>query len=76
LDCSYTTAIGINDLPALPSLIDVYPNPADENMNVNTSRLAGSDYRIEMYNSMGQLVSSQAADTDGTTTINTSELPA
>lgn len=76
LDCSYTTAIGINDLPALPSLIDVYPNPADENLNVNTSRLAGNDYRIELYNSMGQLVSAHAADVDGTTTINTSELPA
>ncbi len=74
LDCSFTTAIGINDLPAIPSLISVYPNPAEDVMNVNTSRLAGDDYTIELYNSIGELVSTTPADADGITSINTENL--
>lgn len=76
LDCGYSNPIGMNEMPAIPSLIEVYPNPADENLNVNTSRLVGEGYTIQMYNSQGQLVSSQAADADGVTTINTETLPA
>lgn len=76
LDCGYSNPIGMNELSGIPSLIEVYPNPADENLNVNTSRLVGEGYTIEMYNSQGQLVSSQPADTDGVTTINTENLAA
>lgn len=76
LDCGYSNPIGMNELSGIPSLIEVYPNPADENLNVNTSRLVGEGYTIEMYNSQGQLVSSQAADADGVTTINTENLAA
>lgn len=76
LDCSYSNPIGVNELPAIPSVVEVYPNPAEGELNVNTSRLAGTDYVVEMYNSTGQLVSTQSADADGTTTINTSTLPA
>lgn len=76
LDCNYTTGIGINENTSLPSVIEVYPNPAEGEMNVNTSRLTGENYSIELYNSMGQLVSTTPADADGTTTINTSSLPA
>lgn len=75
LDCSYSSPIGINE-HAIPSVLEVYPNPADQELNVNTSRLAGNDYTIALYNAQGQLVSTQAADVDGTTTINTSTLPA
>lgn len=76
LDCSYTTAIGINDMPALPSLISVYPNPAEENLNINTTRLAGQDYTIELFNSLGEMVYSVPADADGITTINAEFLSA
>lgn len=74
LDCSYSNPIGVNELPAIPSVLEVYPNPADENLNVNTSRLVGTDYVVELYNAQGALVSTQAADVDGTTTINTENL--
>jgi dienelactone hydrolase len=74
LDCSYTTAIAIDEMPVIPSLISVYPNPAEETMNVNTSRLVGEGYTISLYNSLGALVSTQPADADGTTTINTENL--
>ncbi|HTF02847.1 MAG TPA: T9SS type A sorting domain-containing protein [Bacteroidia bacterium] len=74
LDCSYTTAIAIDEMPVIPSLISVYPNPAEETMSVNTSRLAGEGYTISLYNSLGALVSTQATDADGTTTINTENL--
>ncbi len=70
LDCSFTTAIGINDLPTIPSLISVYPNPAEDNMNVNTSRLVGENYIIELFNSLGELVYSSPVDADGITSIN------
>lgn len=76
LDCSYSNPIGVNELPAIPSVVEVYPNPAVNELNVNTSRLAGSDYVVELYNSTGQLVSTQAADVDGVTTIQTENLPA
>lgn len=76
LDCQYSNPIGMNELPAIPTVLDVYPNPADENINVNTSRLAGSDYTVELYNAQGALVSTQPADADGITTVNTSTLPA
>lgn len=75
LDCSYSNPIGVNELNPIASVIDVYPNPADENLNVNTARLAGNDYVVELYNAQGALVSTQPADADGTTTVNTSSLP-
>jgi para-nitrobenzyl esterase len=74
LDCSFTNPIGVNELPAIPSVLEVYPNPADENLNVNTTRLVGTDYVVEMYNAQGALVSTQPADVDGTTTINAENL--
>jgi para-nitrobenzyl esterase len=74
LDCSYSNPIGVNELPAISSVLEVYPNPADENVNVNTSRLVGDGYKVEMYNSLGELVNSTPADVDGTTTINTENL--
>lgn len=74
LDCSFTTAIGINDLPSIPSLISVYPNPAEDNMNVNTSRLVGENYVIELFNSLGELVYSSPVDADGITSINSENL--
>jgi para-nitrobenzyl esterase len=76
LDCSYSNPIGISEQPAIPSVIDVYPNPAVNELNVNTARLAGNDYVVELYNAQGQLVSTQPADADGITTINTENLPA
>jgi poly(3-hydroxybutyrate) depolymerase len=75
LDCSYSNPIGISE-QAIPSVLEVYPNPADDNLNVNTARLAGSDYVVELYNAQGALVSTQPADADGTTTLNTTSLPA
>jgi para-nitrobenzyl esterase len=76
LDCSYSNPIGISEQPAIPSVIDVYPNPAVNELNVNTARLAGNDYVVELSNAQGQLVSTQPADADGITTINTENLPA
>ncbi len=74
LDCSYSNPIGVNEMPTISSVLQVYPNPADENLNVNTTRLVGTDYVVEMYNAQGALVNTQAADVDGTTTINTENL--
>jgi hypothetical protein len=55
-------------------LITVFPNPAEDNLNVNTTRLAGQDYTIELFNSLGEMVYSAPADADGITTINTTLL--
>jgi len=71
LDCSYSNPIGINERPEIASVLTVYPNPAEDNLNVNTSRLAGSGYVVTMYNATGELVNSQPAKTDGITSINT-----
>ena len=74
LDCSYSNPIGMNELPAIHSVLDVYPNPANENINVNTGRLAGDDYKVELYNSVGELMSVTLAESDGVTTVNTESL--
>lgn len=61
----------MQELPALRSVLDVYPNPATTEFTVNTSRLAGNDYSIEVHDSTGKLFRRQRAENDGATTLNT-----
>jgi para-nitrobenzyl esterase len=56
LDCSYTTNVAVNNLHPLPSLIEIYPNPAENNFSVNLERLAGSDFSVEIYDAQGKLM--------------------
>ncbi len=63
LDCGYSNPLnypnGVNNLPALSSLIEVYPNPASANFTVNLERLAGENFSIEVFDAMGKLVDSK-----------------
>jgi para-nitrobenzyl esterase len=71
LDCGWSNPIGMQELPALRSVLDVYPNPATAEFTVNTGRLAGNDYSIEVYDATGKLFRRQRAEADGTTTLTT-----
>lgn len=59
LDCNYTTGVGVNNLSALPSVVEVYPNPAENNFSVNLERLAGNDFTLEVYDAQGKLILSK-----------------
>lgn len=74
LDCSYTTNVGVNNLSALPSVIEVYPNPAENNFSVNLERLAGSNFSLEMYNAEGKLMVSRTNLGNEKVEINTANL--
>jgi para-nitrobenzyl esterase len=56
LNCNYNNPIGINDLPALPSLIGMYPNPASDMVRVDLSRLAIAPDYIELVDNTGRVV--------------------
>ncbi|HET6992883.1 MAG TPA: T9SS type A sorting domain-containing protein [Bacteroidia bacterium] len=75
LDCSYTTNVAVNNLPALPSLIEIYPNPAENKFSVNLERLAGSDFSLEMYDAEGKLIENRKNLGNEKIEINTENLP-
>lgn len=59
LDCSYSNPVGLNDLPALASLINVYPNPANNNFTIDIERLAGENFTLEIFDATGRLMESR-----------------
>ncbi|MCX6310545.1 MAG: T9SS type A sorting domain-containing protein [Bacteroidetes bacterium] len=75
LDCSYTTGVGVNNLSALPSVLAVYPNPAENNFSVNLERLAGSDFSLEIYDAQGKLIESRKNLGNEKVIISTENLP-
>jgi para-nitrobenzyl esterase len=75
LDCSYSNPVAVNNLAALPSLIEVYPNPASSNTNltVNLERLAGENFSLEMFDATGRVVESRKELGNEKVEINTTE---
>lgn len=59
LNCSYLANVGINNVSTLPSLIEVYPNPATNNFSINLERLVGNNFTLELYDAQGRLVVSR-----------------
>ena len=61
-DTAYTTitvlqTISINEND-LSSLINIYPNPANDNINISLNQLEKENISITIYNGVGQLISS------------------
>jgi para-nitrobenzyl esterase len=76
LDCSYTTNVSVNNLPPLASVIEVFPNPAENNFSVNLTRLAGSDFTLQMFDAQGKMVENKTGLGNEIVKINTENLPA
>jgi hypothetical protein len=74
LDCSYSNPVGVNELRALPSILSVYPNPANSSFTIDAARLTGDDYSVDLYSSTGQLVWSRSLPADGKIHVNSEEL--
>lgn len=75
LDCSYSNPVAVNNLAPLPSLIQVFPNPAENNFTVNLTRLAGSDFTLQMFDAQGKMVENRTGLGNEVVTINTQGLP-
>jgi acetyl esterase/lipase len=56
LNCAYSNPVAVNNLSPLPSVIGIYPNPAENSFTINLERLAGSDFTLEMYDAQGKQV--------------------
>jgi para-nitrobenzyl esterase len=56
--CQYTTAVSIDEQPNLGSVFAIYPNPADGNFTIDLSRLAGTNFTVDLIDSRGALVHS------------------
>ena len=69
----YHSVLGINELTAQPVSIVIYPNPATDNLTIETSQQAD----IEILNIEGQLIKSVSRQTasGNKTNVNVSDLP-
>lgn len=76
LNCSYLANVGINNVSTLPSLIEVYPNPATNNFSINLERLVGNNFTLELYDAQGRLVVSRINLSNEKIEINTTGFPA
>ncbi|HEU4717397.1 MAG TPA: T9SS type A sorting domain-containing protein, partial [Bacteroidia bacterium] len=76
LQSGYTTNVAVNNLAPLPSLIGVFPNPATDAFTIQSDRLAGTGYIMDLYSSTGALVKSVPLSSSGQTTVSTNGLPA
>lgn len=74
LDCSYSNPVAVNNLTPLPSLIEVYPNPATTNFSVNLERLAGENFSIEVFDATGKMVETKTGLGNERVVINTENL--
>jgi poly(3-hydroxybutyrate) depolymerase len=74
LDCAYSNPVAVNHLSPLPSLIEVYPNPATTNFTVNLERLAGENFSIEVFDAMGKTVETKTGLGNERVVINTENL--
>lgn len=73
----YTTAtggVGIDEQAALAGEVDIYPNPADRDLNIKTNNLAID--KVELFNILGQKLLSKTIDRKNcfSVTLNTLEL--
>jgi hypothetical protein len=67
---------GISDLTNNENHFYLYPNPADEHVNISLQLDHPSDVQIEVFNSVGQRMTGSVDKTQGgtyKTTVNTSE---
>jgi para-nitrobenzyl esterase len=60
LNCNYTTAVGINENSAIGSVLPIFPNPSNGNFTVDLSRLAGTDFTVEVVDARGAVVAAYA----------------
>ncbi len=58
LDCSYTSfpLTGINELTAADAVINVFPNPAYNEVTVDLAAFKGNDVSIDLYDAIGRKV--------------------
>lgn len=59
LDTSFTSLTQIEQISLENNLINLYPNPVHNLLNIEFSNLSVEPKRIDIYNSLGQLINSQ-----------------
>jgi poly(3-hydroxybutyrate) depolymerase len=73
MDCSYSNPVAVNNLAPLPSLISVYPNPANTNFTIDIQRLAGESFRLEIFDATGRMMESKTGLGNEKIEVNTSD---
>lgn len=75
LNCVYNNPIGISEHNTVPSLISMYPNPANSNLHIDLSRLATIPVSIQLIDYTGRTVENISLNGNGSADVNTSTLP-
>lgn len=57
-----TSFTGITDIAQVSGTLDVYPNPANRTVTLHVMSDAAGMYRVQLYNTLGQLVLSEKMD--------------
>ena len=70
---SVVSCVGIQDLGLYNTNISIYPNPASQFTTINLDQITANEIRIEMVNSLGQLILNEH-EYGNTITINLSNL--
>lgn len=74
LNCGYNNPIGIRENSTLPSLISVYPNPANADVRIDLSRLATVPVSVQLIDYTGRVAKEIALSGNATAIVNTAEL--
>lgn len=69
------TTVGINEVQATAAGINIYPNPANNELNISFNNVQGKEVIYQVYNLMGQSVLNGTLKADATDKINVSMLP-
>jgi hypothetical protein len=56
----YNEAMGVNEAQKTITSVDLFPNPATENVSVKVNALKATDGRIVVYNALGAIVAEKA----------------
>lgn len=56
LNCTFNNPIGMNELPQMGSLINIYPNPASTEVHIDLSRLAQLPEQVQVIDFTGRVV--------------------
>ena len=68
-------AEGVNEVQGTTAGINVYPNPANNQLNVSLTNITGKEITYQVYNLMGQVVLNGTLRTDAIDKIDISSLP-
>jgi hypothetical protein len=72
---AYCSAVGLNELNSKNEGLKIYPNPTDGMLNVEIEELKIEDYKLKIYDAIGQLIREEEITfKENKTTINTKEL--